>query len=69
MIANMNYNKQLPAKYVTTHLREIIKPRKGYVQETTQCQWKSNIEPSRRTYTSKTMTSKFHSQHYPKVRN
>ena len=34
-IANMNYNKLLPAKDVTTHLREVITPRKGNVQETT----------------------------------
>ena len=31
----MNYNKLLPAKNVTTHLRAVITPRKGNVQETT----------------------------------
>ena len=31
----MNYNKLLPVKDVTTHLRKVITPRKGNVQETT----------------------------------
>ena len=31
----MNYNKLLPAKNVIAHLREVVTPRKGNVQETT----------------------------------
>ena len=34
-IANRNYNELIPAKDVTTHLREDITPRKNYMQETT----------------------------------
>ena len=50
-IANMNYNELLPAKAVT--------PRKSNVQETTQLPMGKHMKPSRRNYTSITMTSKF----------
>ena len=30
-IANMNYNEMLPARNVTTCLREVMTTRKGYV--------------------------------------
>ena len=34
-IANMSYNKLLPAKNVKTHLREVITPKENDVQEIT----------------------------------
>ena len=58
-IANMNYNKLVPANDVKTHLRKAVTPRKGNVQETTHPPMGKCMKPSRRNYTSKTMTSKF----------
>ena len=62
-IANMNYNKLLPAKDVTTHLREVITPGKGNVQKNnTPANGNANIYIQNYDF-------KIYSQHYPIVRN